>query len=89
LERAFELAHESRPLFAKIGDAVRAGELKKARPKKVIDDALDAGVINEEEHKLLRETEEARLKVIEVDAFDLDELPVQLPGPQPAAQPVT
>ena len=88
LERAFTLARESQPLYRKIRDAVRAGELPKARPKRLVDDALAAGVITEEEHEKLEEAEAARVEAVAVDAFDLEEMPVHTPAPQRAAAPV-
>lgn len=82
LERAFELSHRSRDAYAKIRDAVRSGELPKARPKRLVRAAYEAGVIEEAAFELLRETEAARREAVRVDAFDFEELPMTREGVQ-------
>ena len=88
LERAFVLAREGRPLYRKIRDAVKAGELPKARPKRLVDEALAANVITDEEYDVLKEAEAARMEAVRVDAFDLEEIPVHTAAPQTEATPV-
>ena len=86
-ERAFRLAHETEELFSRIRAAIRDGTLEPDEPKRLGDEACRAGVFDEEECERFVAAEEARREVVAVDAFDLDELPVQLPaaGPRPAA----
>lgn len=86
LERAFELAVQARPLYAKIRDAVRSGELETDRPKHLVEAARQAGVLSGGEYELLLRAEQARRDAVAVDAFDLDELPMNLPSPQTSAR---
>lgn len=81
LERAFELAQRSAPVWEKIRDALRSGEIEARRPKLAAREACRAGVIDEDECDLLERTEDARREAISVDAFDLDDLPVQVEPP--------
>ena len=80
LERAFRLSVESEVAYRKVRSAMRDGTVDEGEPRRVVDAALDAGVIDEEEHALLAAAEAARARVVAVDAFDLDELPVSLPS---------
>jgi acyl-CoA dehydrogenase len=73
LERAFLLAQESAPLYRRIRGAVKDGTLLKARPKRLVDQAFEAQVINREEYQLLQETEEARQEAVRVDAYPVQE----------------
>jgi len=82
LERAFLLAHESTPILKKLRKAVKTGQLEKARPKKLVQKALQAGVIDQSEFDKLVAAEEARNEVIKVDAFTLEEMPVNIDAPQ-------
>ena len=83
LERAFELAREAAPVWAVVREALAEGEIEAERPKHAARAACEAGVITEEECELLESADEARLEVVAVDAFDLDEMPVEL---EPAGQ---
>lgn len=80
LERAFRLAVESESAYRKVRGAMREGVVRGDDPRRVVDAALDAGVIDEEEHALLAAAEAARARVVAVDAFDLERLPVSLPS---------
>lgn len=81
LERAFELAHRSRPVWEKIRDALRRGEIEARRPKHAAREACRLGIIDDDECALLERTEDARREAISVDAFDLDDMPVQVEPP--------
>ena len=78
LEEAFALVHESKGVYAKITKAVRAKKLKKAKAKFLLNDALEGGIINQQEYDLVLKTEKLRNDVIQVDSFDLDEMPVNI-----------
>lgn len=82
LERAFKLTLESQPALKKIRDAMKSGQIKAGRPKQLLEEALQAGVIDQEAHDLLVRAEEARTEAVQVDAFDLSELPVQITAQQ-------
>lgn len=85
LERSFELAIEAQPLYGRIRDAARSGLLEAERPKHLVRAAREQGVLSEEEFELLLEADRARRTAVAVDAFDLNELPMNLPDPQAGA----
>ena len=60
---------------------MRAGKIKKARPKYALNEALEASIITKEEFENVVAMEKLRDEVVAVDSFDLNELPVQLPDP--------
>jgi hypothetical protein len=53
-------------------DAARAKKIKALDPAKMIEDAAKAGIISEEERKIVAEAEKARLDVVTVDEFPKD-----------------
>jgi acyl-CoA dehydrogenase len=70
LEAALAKAVRAIPVETKLRDAVRAGKLDRA-PGYMLDEmGRKAGVITEEEYKLLQEADAARNEVVAVDAFD-------------------
>jgi acyl-CoA dehydrogenase len=73
LERAFRLSREAYHVGQKIKDAVRQGELPKERPAQLLDQAVEAGVISEDERDVVHRADEARERYIQVDEFDLEE----------------
>lgn len=73
LERAFLLSYKGEDVLKNIKEAIRAGKLPKARPELLLEKALEAGIISDDEANLVRDAEEARLDVIQVDAFEPDE----------------
>jgi acyl-CoA dehydrogenase len=87
IERAFVLCHENTGVYKKITKAIRSGMVPKARPKYVLTEALEAGVITQPEYESVVEMERLRDDVVAVDSFDLDELPVQLPDPMKKPKP--
>ena len=72
LERAFLLSFKAEPIFKKIKAASRAGKLPQGRPERLIEAALNIGVISAQEAKVIREAESARNDAIQVDAFTFD-----------------
>ena len=68
LEAALDKAVET-----KIRDAIRAGRLDKAPGDVLLEQALEAGIISEEERHKVLEADEIRDEVIQVDAFDPEE----------------
>ncbi len=73
LEHAFELHLKTDAIVKKIKTAVRKGDLPKARPAKLIAQAVTAGVISQTEADLMQEAEQAQANAIAVDSFDLEE----------------
>ena len=70
LEAALDKAVRAIPVETKLRDAVRAGKLDRA-PGYMLDDlGRKAGMITEDEYRLLQDADEARNEVIAVDAFD-------------------
>ena len=48
-------------------------------PPRLVEAAYKAGVIDDKEYELLKLAEEAREEAVRVDAFDLDEMPLDVP----------
>jgi acyl-CoA dehydrogenase len=80
-EKAFNLSFKNVSIYKKIGKAIKEGKIRKARPKYVLGEALEAKVISKEEFDNVIAMEKLRDKVVAVDSFDFDTLPVQLPDP--------
>jgi len=73
LEHAFRLSRDAYHIGQTIKDAVRAGQLPKRRPHRLLDEALEKGVITQDEYDLMHEADAARERYIQVDEFTLDE----------------
>ena len=86
LERAFRLSREAYQIERTIKDAVRDGTLPSKKPRQVVDEAIEAGVITEEDAETLERADAARREYIKVDAFDLDEFRAtrDVPGTPPS-----
>ena len=63
----------------KIKNAVRAGKLDRAPGDALIQNALQAGIISNEEMAIIETADEARNEAIQVDSFDPEEF-MQLKG---------
>lgn len=73
LERAYALNVCGEDAIAAIKDAVRRRELPRRRPEALIEEALSAHIISDEQAKLLRAARDASNEAICVDAFTLDD----------------
>ena len=73
LEHAAKLVEQSEPAAKKVREAVSEGKIA-AYEDDLFDAALAAGVIGEQEVLLLRDTERAVRRAIDVDDFSSDEL---------------
>ena len=73
LENAFVLAVQGDAIAKKIYKAVKAKQLPKDRPAKLVPKAVEAGIITTDEAQLIQQAEAARWDAIQVDSFDLDE----------------
>jgi len=76
-----KMVTETAPVYQKIYQATKAKELVKGPVLEVLDEAVSKSIITEEEAGRVRKTEEARLDVVLVDEFDLDEYKSKLPRP--------
>ncbi|WLH20247.1 acyl-CoA dehydrogenase [Pseudomonas simiae] len=74
LQHAYDLLGASHPLQKKLHMALKSGQVKPTAGEHAIDAALHAGVLQPAEAHTLREAEEARRKVIDVDDFSKEEL---------------
>lgn len=72
-EHAMKLLEEAEPVYKKIRVATKKKELPKTQPRFVIDEALEKDIITEEEAERIRKAENARVDVVQVDEFTLDE----------------
>ncbi|MCZ6633473.1 MAG: acyl-CoA dehydrogenase [bacterium] len=80
LERAFRLSFESEAVERKIRDAVRNGTLTRDRPERLLAKALELGLVDSAEARLLQEAEAARNETIQVDQFRLEDYLRGTPG---------
>jgi acyl-CoA dehydrogenase len=76
LEEALDMAVDALAMKAKIRDAVRAGRLNGAVGDALLDQAVTAGILSVDDRDKLREADEAREEVIQVDAFDQKKIPL-------------
>jgi acyl-CoA dehydrogenase len=72
-EHAFKLSEEAAPVYKKIYKATKKKELPKTQARFVIDQAVEKGIINKDEAELLRKAEDARIDMVQVDEFTLEE----------------
>ncbi|MEX0600143.1 MAG: acyl-CoA dehydrogenase [Rhodothermales bacterium] len=80
LEHAFRLAVAAEDVLSKIRNAMREGKLERGRPRTMLSDAHQSGVITTEEADLVRRTEVERDRYVAVDAFTLEEFDAMHPG---------
>jgi acyl-CoA dehydrogenase len=74
LERAFVLTTRARFLLERIQGEVRSGRLARGRPESLIGEAEADGILTAEQAALVRQAETARMEVLQVDAFDPNEV---------------
>ncbi len=72
-EHAFKLSEEAAPVYKKIYKATKKKELPKTQARFVIDQAVEKGIIDKDEAELLRKAEDARIDMVQVDEFTLEE----------------
>ena len=73
LENAFRLVYDGDKITRKISKAVKTGQLPKARPEALLEQAIEQGIITQQEAQLVQEAEAARDDAIQVDSFTLEE----------------
>ncbi|MGG5289793.1 acyl-CoA dehydrogenase [Pseudomonas shirazensis] len=74
LQRACELLDDAAPLHIALHQAIKQGKVAPAPGQSVIDAAVIAGVLQPDEGQRLHAAEAARRVVIDVDAFDKEQL---------------
>ncbi|MNG86504.1 Acyl-coenzyme A dehydrogenase [compost metagenome] len=79
LQRASDLLDETKPLQNALHQAIKAGKVKTTHGKSPVEAAIEAGLLQPSEGQLLQEAEQASRNVIDVDAFDKDQL-APVPG---------
>lgn len=77
LQRACDLLDEVVPVRKMLHQAVKEGKVQTVPGQSVIDAAVERGIVQPGEAQRLREAEQACRAVIDVDAFDKEQL---LPG---------
>jgi acyl-CoA dehydrogenase len=78
LQRASDLLDDAAPLHKALHQALKEGKVKPAAGQSAIDAAVEAGALQPAEAQRLHAAEQARRAVIDVDAFDKEQL-----GPTP------
>jgi acyl-CoA dehydrogenase len=73
MEHAFRLSREAYHVGQTIKDAVRDGRLPKKRAHQLLDEALEKGIISEDDYEVVQRAEKARERYIQVDEFTLEE----------------
>ena len=79
-EYALQSLVDAEPAYKKIYKATKKKELPKTQPRFVIDQAEEKGIISQEEADLIRKAEEARVDMVQVDEFTLEEYHNQTPA---------
>ncbi|MBV4500954.1 acyl-CoA dehydrogenase [Pseudomonas shirazensis] len=74
LQHACDLLDDAAPLHKTLHQAIKQGKVAPAPGKSVIDAAVTAGVLQPDEGQRLHAAEAARRVVIDVDAFDKEQL---------------
>lgn len=85
-EYALDALKKAEPVYKKIHVATKKKELPKTQPRFVIDEAEEKGIITGEEASLIRNAEDARVDVVQVDDFTLEEYQNQTPAPPKAEE---
>ncbi len=70
LEAALDQTVEALAVETRIRDAIRAGKLDRAPGDVLLDRAVEAGIITEEDRRKVQAADEVRDEVIQVDSFD-------------------
>lgn len=72
LEHAFKISRKADNIASKVKAEVKKGVLKKGSVS-LYDDALEIGIINEEEHALILEAVKVKVEAIAVDEFSMQD----------------
>jgi acyl-CoA dehydrogenase len=72
LESAFLLSCRANEVYGKIRKASKNGSLTKGKPQKLLQEALAAKIISQDELTAVNESVKKRREVIQVDSYDVD-----------------
>jgi len=73
IQDALKLHELSQPIVKKIKKAIRGKKLPKKSISLLLDDALEAAIINEDEKNILIKAKEAKEQAVQVDGFKIDD----------------
>jgi acyl-CoA dehydrogenase len=73
LEMAYRASLAADKVAARIKDAIRKGELPRRAPISLVDEAMEKGIINENDVAIVTRAEELRTDAITVDSFSESE----------------
>ena len=74
LQRASDLLDETAPVQKRLHQAIKDGKFTPGHGQATVEAAIEVGLLQPAEGQHLMEAEQARRKVIDVDAFDKDQL---------------
>jgi len=74
LQRASDLLDETAPVQKRLHQAIKDGKFTPGHGQATVEAAIEVGLLQPAEGQHLVEAEQARRKVIDVDAFDKDQL---------------
>ncbi len=80
-ENAFRLKTEALPLYKKLHEAEKRGDLPDMQPRFVVDEAIEKGILTKQEGEAVRKAELARVDAVQVDEFTLEEYLNETPSP--------
>ncbi len=72
-EQTLKLVYEASAVFQKVSRAVKEKKLPKGKPERLVQKALDEGIITRDEFHLVQRAEAAREDAIQVDSFRLED----------------
>ena len=78
LDRTFDMLQQTKPIIKKIRKASKAGEISRNKPHRLVNEALEKGVITADEAQIIKDAEAARDDTIMVDSFDVDKFKTNL-----------
>ncbi len=73
LEEAFRLSVKGDEVIGLVKDAMKDGTLERGEPREALDEAVEAGVITEDERETVRRARKLRDEVIQVDEFPFEQ----------------
>ena len=73
LEKAYQLVVQSKPILQKLKSAIKARKLPKEPLLSILDEAVKQNIVTGDEAAQIRQTEELRFDVIQVDSFSAED----------------
>lgn len=85
-EQTLQLVHAAGAVYQKVSKAVKEKKLPRGKPERLVQKALDDGIITRDEFHLVQRAEAAREDAIQVDSFRLEEFQQALDQPKSAVR---